>query len=476
MAPVVPMLVNGIMMHAAVENRTQARAAASFGALALLACCALLVGSGSEMPLTLAVTIALVPFLGYWALVRPLVFPFGLYVVLIPFDNLLVAGSSVTVTKILGIAAGLFLLLWVARTRNAVAPDRSFTVLFAFFVWACASVLWAVDQQAAIAILPSYGGLILLYGALSIARITMQQYRMLVYFVIAGGLAAAIYGANAFYHQPAMAAQANDGRLVVQAGGNFIDPNHFADALLFPASALIMLAVNANRLPAKILSFAGLCAIVVAIVLSGSREGLVGLAVVLLYFAWRSRYRMQIAIAGAVSIAGAFSVQTSLWERFASALSTGGSGRTSIWAVGLEAARQNWLAGYGIGTFPSVYDMYYISVYQYYTNGWSSPAHNIVVHYLVELGIVGLLLLAAFLWLRFSTLRGIPKESPLYGYRLMMEAALLALITVSLSIDLFTYKYAWLVFSMAALLRNLAPEAHIPAMRAQSSRMIAERR
>ncbi len=44
-----------------------------------------------------------------------------------------------------------------------------------------------------------------------------------------------------------------------------------------------------------------------------------------------------------------------------------------------------------------------------------------------------------------------------YDYRIMLEGAFLALAAVSLTIDLFTYKYAWLVFFMIAFLRNVAP-------------------
>lgn len=470
-------------MQSALEQRpTPGRAAAYLAVVALLGFCALLIGSGSGTPLVLALAIALLPFLGYYALVRPLAFPFGLYVVLIPFDNLLVAGSSGTITKILGIIAGIFILLWTARTHRSTMPDRSFFVLAAFFVWACTSALWSVDQQAALAILPSYGGLILLYGALCVTRISLRQYRLLVYLVIAGGLAAALYGANAFYHSPQIALHANDGRLVVQSGQNSIDPNHFANAMLLPAAAIIMIGLGARRPLGKLLGLAGFGAIAGAIMLSGSREGLIGLVIIIAYQAWRSRYRGQIVLAACIGAAVAFSVQTSLWTRFASALGTGGSGRTAIWAVGLEAAKHNWLGGYGIGTFPTVYDMYYISVYQFYTNGWTSPAHNIVVHYLVELGIIGVFLLAAFYWLRFTSLRVIPRESRLYDYRVMMESALLAIFTVSFSIDLFTYKYAWLVFSMAALLRNVAPSpqerpaAHARAIRLESSDIIAVRR
>lgn len=463
------------MQEYAADYNSSTRAAVYMALAALLACCALLVGTDASATLVVALAVALLPFLGYLALIRPMVFPFGLYVVLIPFDNLLVTGSGGTVTKLLGIVSGIFILLWAVRTSRTVMPDRSVFALIGFLAWAIVSTLWAVDQQASLAILPTYGGLILLYGALSITKITTAQFRTIVYLVIAGGIIAALYGANAFFHQPPTALQATDGRLILQSGRNSIDPNHFADALLLPAAAVITCGLGARRLLGKLLALAGLGVIAAAILLSGSREALLAIVLIVLYQAWRSRYRLQLIAGAAVTAVVAMSVQTSLWERFSSVFTTGGSGRLAIWSVGLEAFKHDWLTGYGIGTFPAVYDMYYLSVYQFYTNGWTSPAHNIVVHYLVELGIVGMACICAFYWLRFSSLRCIPPGSSLYDYRVMMESSLIAIAAVSLSIDLFTYKYAWLVFSMAALLRNAAPPTYTRVMRLERSAMMAAR-
>jgi hypothetical protein len=78
------------------------------------------------------------------------------------------------------------------------------------------------------------------------------------------------------------------------------------------------------------------------------------------------------------------------------------------------------------------------------------------LHYAVELGIVGLLLLLGFWFAQFSALRVIGPSHPLYDYRVLLEGALLGLFVTAMFIDLFTYKYAWLIFAMAAQLRSLA--------------------
>ncbi len=446
---------------------------AVFASLAVAAAVLLLVG-GVTLP-AMALTAALAaPFALYAALKRPLDFPFGLYVLLVPFDNLLHTGGFGTLTKLLGIVAGGFLLLWIARRRRTAGVGAPVLFLAALGVWMLASTLWAIDQQAALEIMPTYAGLMLLYAALAMMPISLDGFRRLLLLVVGGGLCAAAYGVHAFRTDPTFAQESQVMmRLVVQVGQDRIDPNHFADALLFPIAIITMWALRTPRLVAKLACIAGLALLVVAILLSGSREGLTATLLIAAYYFWRSRYRLQLVVAAAGVVAVAAGVQTSVFLRFASAVQTGGSGRTSIWAVALEAAKHRILQGYGIGNFTQTFDVFYLRVHQPYPYGWNGPAHNLILHYLVELGIVGLVLMAGFFYAQFRSLRDIGPSSEFYDYRLMMEAGLLAIVTVSMTIDLFTYKYAWLVFAMVALLRNAyEAERSKAAMRPTSSSMI----
>jgi O-antigen ligase len=424
----------------------------------LLAAFAYALRDGSAFGITALLLTLLLPAAAYVAVTRPLLFPYAAYVLLIPFDNLLGAGSFGTLTKILGFLASICLIAWCFRTRRFALPPRSTIALVALLLWIGVSSFWAMDQSQSLTILPTYFGLTVLYLALACTPLDLRQYRTLLYFAIASGVISALYGANAFFHDPALMQQQNPDmrRLIVSINGIYIDPNHFSDAMLFPAAAIVMLGLRSSRVLGKVAALAGVCTIALAIALSGSREGLIGLAVIMAYYAWRSRYRMQVFALTAATVGATFLTQSSIWLRFQSAFATGGSGRTAIWTVGWEAFKHNWLIGYGIGNFADAYDTYYLQVYQAYTNGFTSPAHNIVMHYLVETGIIGFLLLSWFLWEHFTTLRSIDRAHPLFDDRIMLEASMLALIVVALSIDLFHYKYAWLLFAAIAQLRSVA--------------------
>lgn len=508
--------------------------------IALLFCVAamLLATSGSRALFLVLGALVVVPCALYAALLRPLSMVFGLYVLLVPFDNLLGAGSFGTLTKLLGGVAGVALLLWtvrnaayrpadhgtrsratradderaaappmngachnpacrqaapaepvelypgpgeycpecgerlaplrrltpppndapIARTGVVSAPSNasamSLMFLLTIAVWMLVSALWALDQRTAMQSMPTYAALFLLYAVLTIVPISAAEFRLLLFLVVAGGLAAAAYGVNTFYHHQLIAENGTTARLVLQVGSTRIDPNHFGNALLFPAAVITMWTLRTSHIAAKLAGLGGLTLLTVAVLFSGSRESLVGMLLIFGYYVLRSRHRVQLAIAAAVIVPVATAVQTSMWTRLSTVFATGGTGRTSIWMVAFEAAKHRLLHGYGIGNFQQAYDLYYIGVHQTYPFGFSSPAHSLVLHYLVELGVAGLAVIACFFWVTFRSLRHVSVGSELYDYRLMLEGSLIAIAFVSLTIDLFTYKYAWLVFSMIALLRT----------------------
>ena len=428
--------------------------ATAIGAVVLL--CALLLAKPTPVHIGVAAAIVLLPVAAYVALAHPMLFPYGLYVLLVPLDNLLAVSSSGTLTKLLGMVSGLVLVFWCLRMRRIELPPRSVYALVALLCWCFLSVAWAPSQTDSMEWVRQYVSLGLLYIALSVTPISRSDFRWLLAFTVIGGLVTAAIGAHQFYSNPLVRA---DGlavrRLIIHAGNASIDPNAMSDSLLLPIAVLAMGVLRTRWITLKLLGLAGLGFMAATIALSGSREGLVGLIVVIGYLGWRTRYRIQIAILAAATLATSLALHTTLWTRLSDAISTGGAGRVAIWRVGLDAFEHNWLLGYGLGSFPSVYDRFYLHVYQAYTNGWTSPPHNLLIQVGVELGVVGIVLVGWFIVTTFTGLRGIGSDSAFHDYRIMMEAALLGLFVVSMFIGLFTDKYAWLVFTLAAQVRLL---------------------
>lgn len=425
----------------------------AFGAVAALA--AFYIARGSPMRDATVAIFFLTPVLVYLSLVRPLLFPYALYILLMPFDMFLGTGHAGTLTKFLGIATGLLLFFYCLRTRRLAMPSLSLRVLVLLLAWMVVTLLWALDPTSAQEPLQTFFGLALLYAAIALTPASRLDFGIILAATIVAYLIAAFYAVSLF-HGAAPSNPSDSDRLSMTMGSHSIDPNEYADSLIFPIAIAMMLAFRSRYLTLKLVYYGIVAVMVTAIALSASREAVIALLVLIAYYLWRSRHRVQlVAITLALSFAVAPFFQL-LLDRFQTALSTGGAGRTSIWSVGVVAAKHYGLLGAGIGNFSIAYDRFYILVPQTYLYGWSAPPHNVPLRYWVELGIVGLALILFFVVAHFIMLRSIQRDHPLYDYRIMMEGGLLGICTAAFFIDSFHSKWTWLVFATTAQLVYLA--------------------
>jgi hypothetical protein len=419
---------------------------------------AVALAGGTPMRIAAVVGLIVTPVAAYLALEHPIVFPYGLYVLLMPYDVLLVVHANSTVTKTLGEAAGLVCLFYCLRVRRIAPIRQPLAVLLLLLLWMSLSVLWSVSSEETLTWLKTYFGLALLYGALALTPVSLRDFRVLLAIVVGAFSIAAIFGIHAFYHDPALRAVSDlgDQRVSLKLGDAEIDANHFANAFLFPIAVTIASFLRTRWAALKALCAIGIGLMVTAIVMSGSREALLAVGIMLAYFLWRGRDRIQLLVLSGVCALGVTPFAGMIVARFGLLFQNKQEGRASIWAVGKEALKHYWSVGSGLGTFPHVYDRFYLAVAQFRPDGWTRPPHNLILHYSVELGVVGIALIAWFVIAHFTMLRGIDRDHPLYDYRVMAEAGLVGIVTVSFFIDLFTYKYAWLVFASAAQVAYLA--------------------
>jgi O-antigen ligase len=183
---------------------------------------------------------------------------------------------------------------------------------------------------------------------------------------------------------------------------------------------------------------------------------LIALAVMLLYIAWRTRYRFQIL--AIMTLAGVGSLlQPTMWDRFADKGLGAGSGRLYIWDAGRLALKAHWLGGAGLGAFPAAYNHELLAMYQPIFQGWSRPAHNAVLSAAVELGLLGALLLIFAWWRSWQDARG----------NTVIEAAIVGLAVAAMFLDVMLFKYIWLALSMAVLVKNAAEPRFLRGMRRQ---------
>ena len=421
--------------------------------LAILAACGAIALSGTKTGVALALLAVLGPIALYYALVAPLVFPFSLFVIAIPFDNLLQMAAYGTMTKLFAALAAGAIIVWLIRTRRFVIPSRPLLFWGAFVCWEVLSIAWALDPQLAAQRIITPLELFLLYAAISFLPIDERMLKVVIAATILGAALAGGYGAYVFHGGNNVG---GGGRLFLANDQTLIDPNHFASSLLGPfAIAITMFVMTRSALVRFVVALA-IAAMALGFAVASSRGALLGMVVMFIYLVWRSPRRLLLGGIGLAGMALGLAVYGRVLQRFSNAASTGGAGRSQIWHVGVNAFKQHWLAGAGYGNFPVAFDQSFLTVSQTYYTSWHRDSHNILIGNGVELGIIGLVLMLLAWKAQFSALRFIGREHRLYALRVAIEGAILGLFVSGMFLDLMTEKYLWLIFILAALTHNVA--------------------
>ncbi len=437
--------------------------------VALLGAFAAFIGvalSGTKTGAVGAIGAVTLPILFGLSLFAPLLFPFGAYAFLTPFDAVLKVGAAATVTKLFGAASAAALLFYILRSKRYSDPDRSVAMWFVYALWITASAFWAIDPKQSLDVIPTVLLLFGLYAVISLIRTDMRTLTTVVQLTMVGGAAAAAYVLYLYHSGVAI----KENRMWLATGNVNWNPDYLAGTMLLPAAIALMSIVFGKTLGTRVLAFICGGIILPVFVLTGARGPELGLIVMIVYLLVREPNRARLAWpVGIVAALGLAYAAPTLGQRWANALSTGGAGRTDIWHVGFVAFKQNWLFGVGYNNFPLAYDRAWIQVFQPQYIGWGHVSHNIIVGHAVELGVIGLaLLLMGWFW-QFRALRGIPISDPRYRLRLVLEASIIGLFISGLFADMMLQKCVWLAFMLVSLTRNAAPE---PAPAAERSAVV----
>jgi O-antigen ligase len=416
---------------------------------------ALAVGTGDYVHAALLGGLALLPFLVLLALKRPYAFPYGLYVLLVPFDNLLLIPGAGTLTKLLGMVSITCIVVAVLRNKKISSPPLAVSFALAYLAWDVFSLLWAPDLPAGLLDATTMCSLVIMYALLAVAPVAERDLRLICALLVLGGVAASLYG-MVLLHGSAAAA-GDYGRLMIDVDNRRIDPNHFANSLLAPLALAVVGLLHARK-PAALLMWVVFVAILAAgIAITLSREALLAVALIATVLILFSKRRV-VGFAIAIPLMASVPIFIpSFGARMVEAASTGGAGRGFIWHVVWRAVEQHPLFGWGVGGALEAYDRNYLAVYQFgSTQGWTRPPHNTPLHMLVDLGIVGLVLVVAAYLTTFRQCTGIERGDRLYDLRAALTGGLIALGFISLFIDVANYKYLWIVLATIAQLRTVA--------------------
>jgi O-antigen ligase len=305
------------------------------------------------------------------------------------------AGQTLSVVKV---AALPLLLSWLAIITREGNSRRIFTVvhpaislLMALFLgWVVLSYTWAEDPSQTLASAFRYTLVIALVLVVFTAVQREAHVKAVVAAMVLGATAAALYG---FLNPP----PPQYGQ-VERLAGTLGNPNELAAALVLGIglSGGLAAAVKDPLLRGAAIGAGGIC--LIAILLTGSRGGLIALGAMLLAAIVVAKgRRMALSLATcAVLLAGiAYVVMAAPPQSRERILHPGsGSGRVDIWTVGTRMVSANPVEGVGAGNFP-VASIHYLlrpgaMTQDQYIADTPKVAENMYLEVFAELGIVGL--------------------------------------------------------------------------------------
>ena len=387
----------------------------------------------------------------------PMVVVLPAYAATVPFGSLLSTGLAPPYDSVSTPLAMLLVLALVGRlvlgrsSQVRFSPTVSIWLLFLGVVGSTS--FWSVSPQLTGTAFRNLGLLVVLYLLLALTPVDAPTLRRVETALVIGGLAAAAYGIFQFGTGtlPIDVEGGGAGRF----GRDLLGANNTAAALIMPfAVALWRSAVRPTPAGRAAYSAAG-GVLVFAILLTGSRGGILATIATLLVMTLSSRRARRamlrqsaaalvILVAVVVVQPGGVASRTD---------STKSSGRSDIWKVGIHACHTYCLAGSGWGTFSRVYQIELPKVpdTRIFGRGVAYEPHNIWLLLAVETGIAGLVLafigLALTMWDAWRLPASL-RAPPLAG----MAGTLVA----SFFLSNFEYKFFWMNLSYCLLCRTAA--------------------
>lgn len=420
------------------------------------------------------VALAILPLLGYFV-ARPMKSVIPLYALSVPVGDAIrvpvpLPAPFDTVSSMLGGLALAAIVTHLVVYRDARVPTLPVAAWIAFLSWAIATVLWAIGPYDAINTLTIAIPLILLMVGASLLPWQRSDLALLKTAIVVSGIVVAAYALSILLTGQELPTHGVGVRFSVVSDPEETDPNLLAASLLLPFALALELALTKSptksqwRVP-RVLGTAGSLLCPIAIVLTGSRGGLISAAAVLVltaYFCARIPQLRGMVVRMVVSIvllimvlaylyqvveyvAPGFRDSIASFDPIARLTAPESSGRVQIWSTGYLACKEYCDYGAGIGNFNNAYQEFYPYSGVLGNIGLARPAHNTYLQLVVETGIVGLALFIVALLVEWRSLT-VPQVVALAP---SLKATMAAILVAEFFLTAVWFKFFWLVFIVA---------------------------
>jgi probable O-glycosylation ligase (exosortase A-associated) len=307
---------------------------------------------------------------------------------------------------------------------------RGLVIMTLFCMWIGLATLFAADKSAALWKLSQYGHILVM--TFLIAAVATSEDRIKALLTVMG-VSVGVLGLRATIEFILTGGQFK----VEGVGGVELEGNEFALALNMGLAILMGLSYIAEqrwlRYTFRLLAF--FCA--TAVVGTFSRSGFLGLATVVLLYAWYSKRRVRnFALLAVAAIALLPFVPREALERWksiptAAEVDPSAIARIQSWETGIQMIKRHPILGVGPSNFQGQYPHYFLEKYLTAANYHPRAPHNAYVCLAAESGIPSMLLFVSFvvgtiiaMWRYRRELGQHPEMSVLSGYCLTIQIAL----------------------------------------------------
>ncbi len=389
-----------------VVNAQQSRLAQSL--IALLPCAVIMLGWSYLPHPVIAIAVGLVPLL----LLFVLKFPYFMVLLFVLFSffrlhEVFPQLYTLRIPLLLSLAS-LGALVWHIGITRRIEPYWSPELARAslFFGIVILGIVFATNRPLAISYFSStYWKIMLMSFAIAWLAREVADFRLSIRLATLSGAAV---GLVALYNKANGIGIVEGTRVTIgrDLGSVLGDPNDLSLVLLFPFSFAVSLALSRGVSRGdRLLGAAAAIVLVLAVIATQSRGGLLGIAAVLGVFAWRRIRSKTLLISGASVLMVLLYFVAGISGRKSGGAAEAGidesaMGRLHAWEAAFGMAVDNPLTGVGMNNFYSNYFFY-----SAYWDGLNHAVHSTWFGVLGETGFVGLLIFLSMVVALFKSSR-----------------------------------------------------------------------
>lgn len=371
--------------------------------------------------------------------IRLRVYILSLYILILPIDASL--GNIIGPTSIINYVLLLYVLIrlnTILKQRIKIKVLRKCILPIIYFLYFIISISWAINQYVSTWHVSSLIGAFTMFILAVIDNYTEGEYYFLRKSIVASAFVVII---AVFINKGTF----SEDRLILNFG-RYMDPNFFAVGLVLINAVLMDNIMKKQYLKRSLIAIIFLF---IVIIMTGSRGGLLANTfVILTYFIMSDKSfisKLLFLAVGFIMFLLIFNIIKDYippWvlDRFelSKVTSSGGSGRTKIWADNLsyymDSSLIRLIVGYGFSSF---------SVISMKTLGAARASHNIYIQSLIEGGIVGFSILIMMI---IIIIRNALKENNIY-----IIAATVGLAIGGVSLDIHISRFFWNILFFAII-------------------------